>query len=298
MPRVSVIVPAYQAAGHLAGALDSVVAQGYQDWEAIVADDGSTDATSEIAGGYGERVRVVRSDVNRGLAATRNLALAHATGELIALLDSDDRWLPDYLSEQVALYDAEQARSTDVGIVCCDALLEGAGIASGQRYSERFGAPPAEVDAPSLLRANAIFVSVLAPRAVIEEVGGFEPSLRSIEDLDLWLRIVEGGFRVVYNPRPLAVYRIAPGTLSRDVLRMTRSRQVVFRRALERGRLSPAGQRAAHEALRLERAAELVELARRHGRRRPLRTAAGLVVCAPLLARVAYERILARRRRR
>jgi glycosyltransferase involved in cell wall biosynthesis len=289
MARVSVIVPAYQAERHLAAALDSIVDQTYDDWEAIVADDGSTDATADVARRYDDRVRLVRSRVNRGLAATRNLALEHAGGELVALLDSDDRWLPDYLADQLACYDEARGR---VGIVCCDALLEGPGVPAGARYAERFGTPPPVVDASVLLAGNPIFVSALVPRAVIAEAGGFDASLRSVEDLDLWLRIVERGYAVVYNPKALAVYRLSAGTLSTDALMMARSRQVVYRAALERGRLDAPARRAAHRALRLERAAEAVALARRDRGLAGLRT---LAVNAPLLVRVAAERALSRR---
>jgi glycosyltransferase involved in cell wall biosynthesis len=290
VPRVSVIVPAYNADAHLATALESVLAQTYDDWEVVVADDGSTDRTSAVASAYGDRVRVVRSEVNRGLAQTRNLALAHATGELVALLDADDRWLPGYLARQVAAFDREEARAPGVGIVCCDAELAGPDGPLGETYAQRFGRPQPPVDAAHLLTGNRIFVSALMPRKVVDAVGGFEPSLRSAEDLDLWLRIVERGHRVVYVPETLAVYRVAPGTLSQDTLRMTRSRQAVYRRALARGRLSPPERRQATRALRVERAAELVELIRRDWRRRPLRTAVAVPLAAPTVIGVVARR--------
>src|SRR5262245_59871308 len=119
MPRVSVIVPAFNAEEYIAQALDSVVAQTYEDWEIVVADDGSTDATAEIAGGFGPRTRVVRQ-ANRGVGAALELACSHSTGELVAVLAADDYWLPDYLEEQVALHDRERARRVDVGIVACN----------------------------------------------------------------------------------------------------------------------------------------------------------------------------------
>jgi glycosyltransferase involved in cell wall biosynthesis len=293
-PLVSVLVPAYQAEAHLARALDSVLAQTRDDWELIVADDGSTDSTLAVAERYAvadPRIRVVRSRVNRGLAATRNLALAHARGPVVALLDSDDAWLPNYLEAQIALLDAERERGP-VGIVCCDALLTSPQGPLPQTYSERFGVPTEPIDAAELLRGNTIFVSVLMPRAVVQAAGAFDPDLRSVEDLDLWLRIAERGYRIVRNPRPLAVYSIAPGTLSRDTLRMTRSRQRVYRAALQRGALDGRARRAAQRALRLERAAEIVELIRRSGRRRPVRAVAGLVIAAPLMIRVLLERRL------
>jgi len=260
-PRVSVIVAAYNAAGHLPGALESVLAQTYNDWEVVVADDGSTDETSAVAARFGPRVRVVRSEVNRGLAAARNLALAHARGELVAILDSDDAWLPDFLAEQVPLV------TGDVGIACCDAWLATPEGRTGERYGDRFGRPDGEVTLATLLRSNPIFVCAVAPRAVVEAAGGFDERLRSVEDLDLWLRIVARGHRVAYNARPLAVYTIAPGQLSRDTIRMTRSRQQVLRKLLATGALTPPERRLAWRALAVQRTAELAaRAARRLGR--------------------------------
>jgi glycosyltransferase involved in cell wall biosynthesis len=259
VPRVSVLIPAYNAERHLGRALESVAAQTYADWEAIVVDDGSTDATSSIAQGFpDERIVSARSPVNQGLAATRNLALARAQGDLVALLDSDDAWLPTYLEEQVALHDA-----TGAAIVCCDAYLERDGHRLPERYGDRFGRPSDHVDVVELVRTNPIFISVVLTRSVVDEVGRFDERLRSVEDLDLWLRIVERGYRVAYNPHALVVYHLASGTLSTDVLRMTRSRQRVYRNLLRRRRLTSAQRRVVWRALAVQRGAELRELVRR-----------------------------------
>lgn len=291
MPRVSVLVPAYNAQAHLGRALASVFAQRYDDWEVIVADDGSSDATADVARSFGDRVIVARAGRNGGLAAARNLALTHASGDLVALLDSDDAWLPEYLSEQVALHER-----TGAAIVCCDAFLERDGTRLEQTYGDRFGRPGPTVDATTLVRTNPIFVGALCPREIVAGAGGFDAALRSVEDLDLWLRIVERGGRVAYNPRPLAVYTLAAGTLSTDTLRMARSRQRVLRNALGRGRLDDAGRRAARRALRLQQAVEQVELLRaeRHQRLRA-RAAARAAVVAPFVGRVAVERAISRR---
>jgi teichuronic acid biosynthesis glycosyltransferase TuaG len=286
VPRVSVLVPAYDAERHLARALRSVFAQTYDEWELIVADDGSTDATAAVAAGFGERVTVVRSPRNRGLAATRNLALDHARGELVALLDADDEWLPDYLTQQVALHDR-----TGAAIVCCDAYVERDGVRLPERHGDRVGRPEGPIDAAQIIRANPIFVSVLAPRSVVEAAGRFDPLLRSVEDVDLWLRIVESGGAVAYNPQPLAVYHLSGGSLSTNTLRMARSRIRVYRKALERGGLDTTARREAHRQLRLQQAVEQVELARQEG---ALRGAARLAVASPLLARVGVRRLLGR----
>src|SRR4051794_18295236 len=101
MPRVSVIIPAYNAEEHIAAALESVARQTYGDWEVVVGDDGSTDRTAEIVAGFGDRFRLVRAERNLGPANGRNVAIEDARGELLATLDSDDLWLPGYLDGMV-----------------------------------------------------------------------------------------------------------------------------------------------------------------------------------------------------
>src|SRR5437667_12904384 len=110
MPRVSVIIPAFNAETYIAEALRSVAGQTYDDWDVVIADDRSTDKTVEIAKGFGERVKVVEHHENAGPATARNTAVAHSDGELLAFLDADDYWLPDFLEQQVGRFDAEQVR--------------------------------------------------------------------------------------------------------------------------------------------------------------------------------------------
>ena len=137
MPRVSVITPAHNAAAHLAETLDSVFAQTYADYEVVVADDASTDDTAAIVARYADRMRYVRSASNVGPAGARNLAIEHASGELLALLDADDLWLPDYLAEQVALYDREERARPGVGVVGCDAWMLDGGVRRTRTWARR-----------------------------------------------------------------------------------------------------------------------------------------------------------------
>src|SRR5882762_3527509 len=104
MTRVSVIVPAYNAARYLRAAIDSVVSQTYADWELILIDDGSTDETRSVVHSYvatlGMKLRYVYQS-NRGLPAARNTGIQWAQGEFIAILDADDVWLPARLARGV-----------------------------------------------------------------------------------------------------------------------------------------------------------------------------------------------------
>jgi teichuronic acid biosynthesis glycosyltransferase TuaG len=252
MARVSVIMPAFNAEAHIGDALRSVEVQTYRDWEVVIADDCSTDRTIGVARQFGERIEIVVASQNAGPAAARNRAMANASGELFAFLDADDYWLPTFLEEQVALFD----RHPDAGIVTCDArLLTGDGLLP-RTYMDAVGFPEPLTKA-GLLRFNPIFKAV-SPRAAVDDAGGFDPEIFGVEDWDLWLKIVERGYRVVANRSALAVYRLARESVSSDHASMARSSQLFYRRALERGNLTAHERRIARRELRLQRAIERV----------------------------------------
>lgn len=257
MPRVSVIIPAFNAEQHIAEALSSVSAQTYDDWEVIVADDRSTDATPEIAAGFAH-VKVVRTPARTGPSSARNVGVAAADGELLAFLDADDYWLPECLASQVALFDRSGGPRAGIGIVATNARILGPdGRLLPDTYADYMRVPHV-IDLTALLRWNAIFVSALTPRHVFDEVGGFAPEILGTGDHDLWIRILERGYKVASNPEPLAVYRVTPGSLSQDKASMARAAQTVYNRALERGNLTPTQRQIARRALRQQRVVERV----------------------------------------
>ncbi len=122
-----------------------------------------------------------------------------------------------------------------VGIVACDAYVE---TPDGERhgtYGARVGMLDGPITLDRLLEGNPIFVSALVPRALVAEVGGFSTETWGSEDHDLWLRIVERGYEVAVNPRPLVIYREAEGSVSASRVGMARTSQATYRRALDRG---------------------------------------------------------------
>jgi glycosyltransferase involved in cell wall biosynthesis len=287
VPRVSVVIPAYNADPLLAETLASIEAQTYNDWEVIVADDASTDGTAGVVESFGGRFRLVRSEVNEGPAGARNRALAAARGELVAFLDADDLWLPAYLERTVRLYDESCAQGMSVGIVSCDAMLLGPEGHHERTYMELNGFP-CPVTVAAMLVKNVVPPCALTRRSLVDEVGGFCLELFGTEDYDLWLRIMEAGHEVISTPEPLVVYRIRPGSVSTDLSRMARSLQATYLRALGRGALSPQERRIAERQLRLQRALEQVGLFaadRRQGRSAVARAVRKL----PLFLRVAVE---------
>jgi glycosyltransferase involved in cell wall biosynthesis len=268
--RVSVITPAHNSEAYLEEALRSVQSQTYGDWELVVADDASTDGTAALAESLG--AKVVRAESNLGPAGARNLALEHASSELVVLLDADDYLLPTFLERQVAAYDA----GTNVGFVTSDARILGPEGMSDVTYRDLHPLR-GELTLKRLLERNPVFVSSLFPRRLIEEVGLFDVDIRGAEDFDLWVRILERGYRAVVTPEPLAVYRRHESALTASEATSARSERLAYERALARGRLDAASARVARRRLRHAQAVEV--LAERRVRPREL----------PLLARVALE---------
>jgi teichuronic acid biosynthesis glycosyltransferase TuaG len=261
-------MPAYNAAAHIGEALESVRAQTYEDWEVVVADDGSTDDSAAIARGFGERVKVVPAPGQSGPATARNVAIGASHGELLAFLDADDEWLPDYLQRQVALFDASGGVPARVGLVACNALMRMPGGELG-RVTLRDVVGSAEgLTVARLLESNSVFVSALCPRVAVEEAGGFSPEAFGSEDHDLWIKLLELGWRSVATAEPLAIYRLAPGSLSANRVGMAKTSQTTYRLALERGRLSPRDRRLARRLQRLHAAVEAIERLRGPGARR------------------------------
>lgn len=289
MPRVSVITPTHDSADTVAAAMSSVRAQTFGDWEHVVVDDASLDDTAELverAGRSEPRVRLVRSPANVGPALARNMGLADASGELVAFLDADDRLLPGYLSELVGLLDAAWAAGRRVGIVSCNAYLEGPEGRLPELYDDRYGDPNGAA-LTDLLRGNSVFIASLCPREAVDRAGGFSAECWGSEDHDLWLRILELGYEIVATRTPLVIYSLGENSISANAEGMARTTQATYRRALERGKLDMSQRRLARGSLRTARAAEAFErLAReRNARGRP--PVGDLVRALPLLALAA-----------
>jgi glycosyltransferase involved in cell wall biosynthesis len=279
--RVSVIIPAFNAEAHLEETLRSVRSQSYEDWEIVLADDGSSDRTVEIAQAFGDVVKLVRNTDERGVAAARNTSVAASTGELLAFLDADDYWLKGYLEEQVRVFDEADARLGRIGLVTCDARVLSQNGFLSRTYQEAVGCPD-EVDLRRLLVSNPIFVSALTTREAYERAGGFSTELSGAADHDLWIRIVELGYRVVVSPSVLAVYRLRASSMSTDAVGMAADERRVYERALERGNLTAKEVRTVERALRRRRAVERISTSDGIDLTRTVRA-------LPLLARVVAE---------
>lgn len=229
-PRVSVIVPAYNAAATIDRTLDSVRAQSWRDLEVIVVDDGSSDATAERVRRHAEqdaRVRLI-VQANAGVAAARNAGIAAARGDLIAPVDADDLWRADKIARQVEALDAG---GPDVGLVYCwYVVIDPADriLAWGDRRHDE-GDVLRRMFLGNLVGNGS---SPLMRRAAVEAAGGYDPGLRSqaaqgCEDLQLYLKIAERWrFAVVHDY--LLGYRWTPSNMSSDGGQMLRSFDLVM----------------------------------------------------------------------
>jgi glycosyltransferase involved in cell wall biosynthesis len=212
LPTVSVIVPAYNAAGTIADTLQSIFTQSRQDFEVIVVDDGSPDRTalqSAMAPWRGA-VRVLFQP-NRGAGAARNLALLHARGQYVAFLDSDDAWMPGFLEAQLGYLE----RHPDCDMVWSDGVISGETALAGRRYLES----TESVARPSFVSLLSQTCTVLtsgtvARKSVIDAVGRFDAGLRRGQDYDLWLRLAHRGVQMHVLNEPLVKRQVVSTGLS------------------------------------------------------------------------------------
>ncbi len=235
-PAFSVVVPAYDATRTLPSTLRSVLAQTYAEFELIVVDDGSAEPLEPLVAsvcGGDPRVRVIRQR-NAGPAAARNTGIRSAAADLVSVLDSDDLYMPEYLSSVRAALQ----RSPEAGIAFTDCwILNGE---SKRIYRETglstYGVDATELSGEELLQAllalNFITASTVTIRKrAVEEAGGYATQLQGSEDYDLWLRIAAAGFGAVRPPGRLVVLRDRPGSQSKDRLLMARGLRDVLSRA-------------------------------------------------------------------
>ena len=204
MAKVSVIIPCYNQGIYVSEAVDSVLAQTFQDLEIIIVNDGSTDekTNSILAALNRDKTRVLKT-TNQGLAAARNNGISAATGTYILPLDADDRIATGYIDEGVQLLEAEP----DVGIVYCRAMLFGA-------VNSEWALPPYSIE--EMLKDNVIFCSALFRREDWETVGGYDTGMvYGWEDYDFWLSLIERGRKVRQLDSHSFFYRVSADSMVR-----------------------------------------------------------------------------------
>ncbi len=228
VPALSIITPAYNAEAYVGGCIESVLGQTFGDLELVIVDDGSTDGTADMIAAYAARDPRVRGfrGPNRGVSYARNVALRHARGRYLALLDADDEWDPSFAETMVGILDRQPA----VGVVVGNALNLG-GPYDG-RPVRPWPAEPRELRFLDMIEhEDAVFIMSVFRREVYEAVGGFNERLHRSEDYDFWLRAAAAGFTFLTHPAPLGRYRRLPGSMSSNELAMFESIMQVLRDA-------------------------------------------------------------------
>lgn len=211
MPSVSVVIPAFNAEATLQETLNSLSAQTFGDFEAIVVNDGSTDATADLVERFGDsRVRVITVE-NGGVSRARNRGITEAGGEFVAFLDADDLWEPEKLARQLSAFrETPTAGFCVTGAVRIDAASRPLGLIPVVKSDDTCRT--------LLLGAMAVghLSSGIARRDLLGTVGGFDPRFSQCADWDLWLRMsASTPFLVIEDP--LMLYRTSPGNMSSNV---------------------------------------------------------------------------------
>lgn len=282
-PLVTVVVPCYRGGPFLREAVKSVQAQSIDNWEVVIVSDGSDDDFSDIEGSD-SRIRIFRQP-NRGVSIARNVGVRLARAEFVALLDEDDRMLPELLREQLATFG-------DVNVALCHTQFEyideegrvtQVGRSNDSQYRDFLGGDGRIRLSSSMLRKSAFL-----------DVGGFNPLLPVSEDLDLFYRVARY-YRVAFIAAVLAQYRIhtsnmqfhsrAGGREARYILRghlflATANDERENVRAIRRGLASIPSDRGARAIGRV------IEARSRHRNWDLLRAYAGALIVAP---RVTYR---------
>ena len=224
MPKVEVIIPAYNAARYLPIAIESVIAQTFEDWRIVLVDDGSTDDTAEVVEPYRQRLGdklLYIYQPNGGLPAARNTAIRNSTGEFLALLDADDIWLPNRLADSLRSFEGRPELGLTYGFIS-RVGPDGTVIdtfAERQRNGEGWIAEHIYTKAVDLCCPSITF-----RRACVDAVGYFDETMRATEDRDMWLRISQR-YEVGVVPHMIALYRVSPGSMSTDSERMLQSQK-------------------------------------------------------------------------
>lgn len=224
-PQISVIVPAYGVAHLLGEALDSLLAQDFADWEAIVIDDGAPDDVATAVQPYltDRRIRFLTT-TNHGVSAARNHAIGESRAPLVALLDGDDLFRPAYLTTMVAAMNADPSAA----IAACNARVFGAVIQEDLVIGDDQNRAATGSLADVLERRFSIYIGATFRRAAFDRVGGFDTLMTNSEDFDLWVRLLMDGGHLRYIDAVLGDYRVRPRSASVSLLRNIRGNVRVY----------------------------------------------------------------------
>jgi glycosyltransferase involved in cell wall biosynthesis len=240
-PRVSVVVPCFNLGAYVTEAVDSVLAQTFDDVEIIVVNDGSTDQqTNDVLRALRRDRTVVLTTPNHGLPAARNCGIARSRGEFVCALDADDRLRPTFLERTIGLLDQ------DPGLAFASSWVQCFGTEDWVWRQDR-------CDFPALLAECVVLTASPVRRSAFDAVGGYDATryLYGCEDWDFWISLVERGYRGAIIPDVLFDYRQREGSMRR-ISEQREVRQRIWESLLEKHRDTYA--RYARDVLLLQEA--------------------------------------------
>lgn len=224
-PLISIIMPAYNCERFIEIAIRSVIRQTYQNWELLVIDDGSTDATKDIVVALSledDRIKLLTNSKNMGVAKTRNKGFELSSGQFVALLDADDVWHSDKLEKQLVL-----AQKTGADIIYCSySIVDEAGT----NICNDFIVPHKTNYDNMLVRSVISCSTALLSRSIVEQYS-FRTDFYH-EDLLLWLELMRDGMNAYGVTDVLAQYRILSGSRSNNKLKSARERWKIYRQGM------------------------------------------------------------------
>jgi glycosyltransferase involved in cell wall biosynthesis len=228
-PKVSIIIPAYNTAELIAGCLDSVFAQTYQNFEAIVVNDGSPDTVQleQALQPYLDRIVYIRQE-NKRAAGARNTAIARARGEFLAFLDSDDSWFPHHLASQMAMFEKDPT----LDMVYANAIL--LRDPRGREFMQKCPSVGESCFTAMVVEDCQVSVStVVVRKRNIVEAGLFDESLARCDDYDMWLRAAFHGAKIAYSRNVQARLNGGrPGSLGGSRVKMAEAYWIILQKLI------------------------------------------------------------------
>lgn len=229
-PKVSIVIPVYNGSNYLAEAIDSALAQTYQNREIIVVNDGSCDdgATEKIALQYGDQIRYFRKE-NGGASSALNYGIRQMEGEWFSWLSHDDWYYPEKIEKQIRYireHDLEKCAAIEKHVFFAaservDEFLNSFKRPSVAQMQMWFRTIEQMQDSKALVAQPLKYTfhgcSCLVHRSVFDDIGFFDESLRLLTDVDMWFRIYTGGYVVHYIPEVLVKGRFHKNQVSRKI---------------------------------------------------------------------------------
>ena len=223
--KVSIITPSYNSEEWIEFTYKTLLNQTYTDFEWIVTDDCSTDYSCEIINRLSredQRITLFKNPINAGAAVSRNNSIAHAIGDFIAFIDSDDIWLPDKLEKQIKFM---EDNNIDFSFTAYE-LVDEKGNPIGQKVDTHLTGPVSYED---MLRKKATLgcSTVMLRRSAFDDIS--MPLIRTGQDYGLWLKLLKTGVKAYPIPEVLTQYRILPNSISRNKVKKAKRQWQIYR---------------------------------------------------------------------